>query len=167
MKLLGAIAIIIACSLLGVDFYKTCNKKLAFAKGLFDGVEFLKNEIVYSCDFLGDSIIKSSEFSADASAFMEFMGRQLKEKGVSTEHAFEQAENLLFDKVNKETYLLTKDLFFQLGDKDCDNQEKVLDGYLKKLDAQIKRQSDFCEKECVMIKKTSAVAGIGLAVLLI
>lgn len=167
MKLLGAILIIVVCWLSGVDFQKTNKQKLDFTRGLFDGIDFLKSEIVYSCDFLGDSIIKSSEFSGEASAFMGFIGVQLREKGMSTEYAFEQAGALICDKVSKEAYILTKDLFCQLGEKDCENQEKMLEGYLKKLDVLIKKQNDFCEKECVMIKKTSAIAGIGLAVLFI
>ena len=63
MKIIGAFIIIGVCWMIGADYYKSNMKKLAFIKGLFDGVEFLRSEIVYSCEFLGESLLKSAVFS--------------------------------------------------------------------------------------------------------
>lgn len=167
MKVFGAIIIVGVCWFLGIDFYKSNIRKLNFAKGLYDGIEVLKSEIVYSCELLGDSILKSASFSGDASEFMNVMGNDLQETGVSVELIFDRAEPYLFKNTNKETYLLTKDLFFQLGEKDCENQTKLLEGFLNKLRTIINRQNDFCQKECVMFKKVGVVVGLGIAVLLI
>ena len=167
MKILGAIIIVCSCWILGVDFYKSNISKLEFAKGLYDGAEYLKSEIVYSCDLLGESLLKSAAFSGCAAEFIELTGKELVKKGVSTEDAFKKTKTILAKSTNKDIYLLTKDLFLQLGEKDCDNQGKLLDGYLERLAAFIKKQSDFCEKECVVFKKTGLIAGIGIVVLLI
>ena len=133
MKLTGAIIIIYACWMLGVDLYKSNIKRLNFTKGLFSCAEFLKTEIVYDCVFLEDSIIRSVPFSGDAASFIECIGTRLEEKGISTEAAFEKAKPDLIKNVSSEVYLLTKELFFQLGEKDCESQEKLISGYLKKL----------------------------------
>lgn len=167
MKIIGAFIIIGVCWMIGADYYKSNMKKLAFIKGFFDGVEFLRSEIVYSCDFLGESLLKSAVFSGEAAEFMRNIGSELNEKGVSTKEAFEKNESLLRKNVNNEEYLLIKDMFLQLGEKDCENQEKMIDGFLEKLLKIIDRQSNFCQKECVMLKKTGAVVGVGIAVLLI
>lgn len=167
MKIIGAIVIVVVCWALGVDFYKSNMNKLSFSKGLFDGVAFLKSEIVYTCDLLGESVLKSAEFSGAASDFMKTVGKALKEQGVCTAAVFEIAEPTLAKNTTKEAYLLTKDLFLQLGEKDSDSHEKMLDGYLKKLETVINKQNDFCGKECVMLKKVGTVIGIGIAVLLI
>ena len=98
---------------------------------------------------------------------MRNIGSELNEKGVSTKEAFEKNESLLRKNINNEEYLLIKDMFLQLGEKDCENQEKMIDGFLEKLLKIIDRQSNFCQKECVMLKKTGAVVGVGIAVLLI
>ena len=167
MKILGAIIIICVCWFLGVDFYKTNTKKLEFAKGIYDGINFLKSEIKYSCDFLSNSILKAAMFSGIASEFMENAGKALVAKGVSTENAFNKAGTFIIKNTDNETYILTKNLFLQLGEKDCENQEKIIEGYLEKLAVIINKQEKFCQKECVMFKKTGAIVGIGIAVLLI
>ena len=167
MKIIGAVIIIGVCWAFGMDFYKSSVNKLNFAKGLYDGLEFLKSEIVFSCNFLSVSLLKAAEFSGDASGFVKTIGTELKEKGVSAERAFEKAEKMLESNTNKEMFLLTKDLFLQLGEKDSEAQEKLLEGYLQKFAIIIKKQNDFCKKEGIMFKKTGAIVGIGIAVLLI
>ncbi len=167
MKILGALIIIFTCWVLGIDFYKSNIKKLEFAKGLLNGIEYLKSEIVYSCGFLDECILKSASFSGIASEFMKAVGEELAKKGVSAKNAIEKLTPMLLKNTNTETYYITRDLFLQLGEKDCENQEKMLNGYLDKLSAIINKQNDFCNKECVMLKKTGIVAGVGIAVLLI
>ena len=167
MKILGAFLIIGVCWMFGVDFYKSNYKKLEFAKGLFAGMEYLKSEITYTCDLLGESLQKASSFSGVAGKFFESIAFSLEKKGTSTQIAFEENELYLAQNANNETYLLTKDLILQLGEKDCENQEKMLESYLSKLSLIIKKQEEFCQKECTMFKKTGAIAGLGIVVLLI
>ena len=167
MKIFGAVLIIFACWVLGADFYKSNVDKLNYTKDLFSGIEVLKSEIVYSCDYLSDSLLKCVPFSGKASEFMLNISNELKTKGISTEIAFEKTGKIVAENTGKETYLLTKDLMLQLGGKDCENQEKLLEGYLKKLMLLIEKQEGFCKRECTMLKKTGAIAGIGIAVLLI
>ena len=167
MKILGGIIIICTCWIIGLDFYKMNLKRLSFTKDLYNGIECLKSEIVYSCDFLSKSILKCTEFSGEAALFMQSVGNKLEEKGTSCELAFDKSETLIVNNVSNETYMLTRDLFMQLGEKDCENQENLIDGYLHKLSCLIKKQTEFCCKECVIFKKTGAIIGIGIAILLI
>lgn len=167
MKVAGAILIIGICWLWGVDFYKSNIKKKNFAKGLYNGIGFLRTDIVYSCNFLAEGIIKSAEFSGDAAEFMKNIGNELNNNGVTLVQAFERTKQLLEQSADKATCLITKDLFLQLGETDCENQRKLIDGYLEKLSDIIIKQDEFCKKECTIIRKAGVIIGVGIAILLV
>ena len=167
MKILGALLIIGACWRIGTDFYKSNCKKLEFARGLFSAMEYLKSEITYTCDLLGNSVLKAADFSGSAAEFVKNLGMSLSQNGVTTQDAFEENKQILVKNANNETILITKDLILQLGEKDYESHEKMFESYLEKLSSIINKLEIFCQKECTVFKKTGAIIGLGIVVLLI
>jgi len=166
MKILGAVLIIIACSIAGFDVYSKNIKKLKYIEGLISGFEFFKSDVSFSHSILGEVFLKSADFAGCAEDFFKNIGTELSKDGVLAHNAFEKYSFNLKNCVNQETFNITKDVILQLGNTDAESQIKLLESGVEKLKNCMFRQEAFCAKEGVMFKKIGVVAGVAISLLL-
>lgn len=169
IKLIGAIVLIVATSLIGFSLAADCGRRPKILRELQALMQMFENEISYLSNLLSDAFNRIHSLSnTEASIIFEDAAKQLEINGVTADVAWEKAvvENCRKLALNSEDKSILINFGRMLGNSDLEGQINNIRLISSQLKLQELKAEEMRKKNEKMYRSLGVMSGLAIAIIL-
>ncbi len=169
IKIIGAVVLISATSLIGFSLAADCSKRPRTLRELQALMQMLENEISYLSNLLSEAFMRIYENSnVDASIIFKTAAQNLKNSGVTADAAWEKSidENYARLSLKKEDKAILVNFGRMLGNSDLEGQLNNIKLVSSQLKLQELKSEEMKQKNEKMYRSLGVLSGLAITIML-
>lgn len=169
IKLIGAVVLIGACSLIGFSLAADCTKRPKTLRELQALLQMFENEISYLSNLLSDAFLSiHNNSNLEAAVLFKEAANNLEEKGTTAGAAWEKAVKESYSQLslNKEDKAILITFGKMLGNSDLEGQVNNIKLVSSQLKLQEIKSEETRRKNEKMYRSLGVLSGLAIAIIL-